>query len=560
MTCSFAKEFSSSAFTNVENQFISEYLPIATGDAVKVYLYGLYLCQNPSLDQSVQEIAKVLGFTEKNVCDQFYFWEEFGLLSVVAREPFTVHYLPVRTTLNAKPRKFKAEKYTDFTKSLQNLISARMISTGEYTEYFSIMETYSIKPDAMLMIVKYCVDLKGDNIGYHYISKVAKDFGNRGLTTIEKIDMELSTYTLRTNELQQILHALSLKRQADYEDANYFKKWTSELNFEFSNILFAAKKIKKGGMAKLDSFLLELYANKSFSKEEITDFINKKQAVYDLTIKINKALSIYVEVLDTVIDNYTNRWLSYGFNEDALLFVANYCFRSNNSTLERMDQLLEELRKQGLIDMTSISDHFENQSRVDEFIKKFLLTVGVNRRPTPWDRENVKMWKSWNFTEEMILEAGKLASGKASPIPYVNGILSNWKNNDVFTVEGLSNQVATDNSQEAYNREYERRRSIAVSRAQKNTEKAFALNGFTALYGRLNSMEKDLAFAELSGNQQVLQSLEKEKTDLIAKVNDILRTINLTLEDLSPRYACPKCKDTGYVGTHRCDCFNNQVK
>ena len=42
----------------------------------------------------------------------------------------------------------------------------------------------------------------------------------------------------------------------------------------------AAKKIKKGGMAKLDSFLLELYANKSFSKEEITDFINKKQAVH----------------------------------------------------------------------------------------------------------------------------------------------------------------------------------------------------------------------------------------------------------------------------------------
>ena len=80
-------------------------------------------------------------------------------------------------------------------------------------------------------------------------------------------------------------------------------------------------------MAKLDEFLLHLYSTKSFSREEIAEYLDKKKAVYDLAIKINKALSVYVEVLDPVIDNYTSKWLSYGFSEDALrcnLFIQKW--------------------------------------------------------------------------------------------------------------------------------------------------------------------------------------------------------------------------------------------
>ena len=40
----FSGDFSSNMFTSVENKFITKYLPQADGDAVRVYLYGLYLC------------------------------------------------------------------------------------------------------------------------------------------------------------------------------------------------------------------------------------------------------------------------------------------------------------------------------------------------------------------------------------------------------------------------------------------------------------------------------------------------------------------------------------
>ena len=561
MICSFSKEFSKNATTNVENSFITQYLPSAGDNAVKVYLYGLYLCNHPEKEFDLKEFADTLSLSEEKVKDCFCYWEEFGLCSILSYEPFTISYLPLNAT-TSKPRKYKAEKYSEFTKGLQVLLPSRMISTSEYTEYFNIMETYSIKPEAMLMIVQYCVDRKGADIGYHYISKVAKDFGNREINTAEKVEKELSSYLLRTSEIAKILKAMAIKRQPDIEDLNLFKKWTNELNFEPENITFVASKLKKANVNKLDELLHKLYSTKCFSKQEIQNYLDNAEKIYNLTISINKALGVYVEVLEPEIESFISKWISYGFTQETLLYIANNMFIEGKNTLAEMNDFIDYLRNRGFIDLSSVNDYFEEQKRTDEFIKKLLLTIGANRRPTPWDRENYAMWKSWNFTEEMILEAGKISSGKSSSIAYMNGILSNWKNNSIFTPESIGEKATlnqANNSQEEYNREYERRRNLAVSRAQKNTEKAMEIEGVKQILSRLNSLEKDLAFAEIAGDQDKLTSLENEQKRLNLEVESLLKTKKLSLKDLSPVYACDKCNDTGYVGTHRCDCFNNKV-
>ena len=110
-------------------------------------------------------------------------------------------------------------------------------------------------------------------------------------------------------------------------------------------------------------------------------------------------------------------------------------------------------------------------------------------------------------------------------------------------------------SQEDYNREYATRRAAAVSKAQKNLEKAHSIDGFTKVYERLFGIEKDLAFAEIAGDEAEKTALIKEKAELNLKAEKLLASIGLDFSDLSPKYACEKCKDTGYVGTHRCDCL-----
>ena len=84
------------------------------------------------------------------------------------------------------------------------------------------------------------------------------------------------------------------------------------------------------------------------------------------------------------------------------------------------------------------------------------------------------------------------------------------------------------------------------------------IEGFAQIYSKLNSIERDLAFAEIAGDELALNKLENEKKELVQNGEKLLMTKGLTFESLSPIYACSKCNDTGYVGTHRCDCFDKK--
>ena len=65
--CSFSKDCDDNAYTLIDNKFITKYLPEADGFAVKVYLYGLFLCNTRESDLSISAMAKELGADIKAV-------------------------------------------------------------------------------------------------------------------------------------------------------------------------------------------------------------------------------------------------------------------------------------------------------------------------------------------------------------------------------------------------------------------------------------------------------------------------------------------------------------
>ncbi|MBO7377372.1 MAG: DnaD domain protein, partial [Clostridia bacterium] len=319
--------------------------------------------------------------------------------------------------------------------SLQKIVSGRMITTAEFSEYFRIMETYNVRQEAMLMIAQYCVDLKGDDIGYRYVSAVAKDFAARGVTTPEKVEKELQNYVVRSKEIAEILSALGAKRKPEVEDATLFAKWTAELGFEPAAIVAAASALKRGSMKKLDEFIMELYANKKFDVKEIAEFSKSRKYLYELAVRINKQLSVYYELIDPVVSEYTSRWVAMGYTEEALLFIADFCFRHNKRDLGEMDELLKKLHGEGVIDIDGVADYFRALSGENEFLRKVLEKLALTRRPNEWDRNNLSRWRSWGFTDELILFAAEVSNGKSNPTVYMNAVLGSWKNNGVFTLE-----------------------------------------------------------------------------------------------------------------------------
>lgn len=334
---SVSDEIANKSFTYVENKFISKYLPVLDPVAVKVYLYSLYLFQS-GFGGSLDDLAAKLNMTADEAQSYFEYLEEFELVSVISVSPFEVKILDAEN-ISGTPKKFKPEKYADFTKAVQSIIKGRMISTNEFREYFVMLEEYGFEQNALIMIISYCVNLKGDNIRLQYIKKVARSFAEDGITSAKKVDEKLSAYTYSTTALIGIFKAAGINRQPDIEDDKLYKKWTAELGFDDGAIAACAKKFKIKSTEKLDSTLEELYKNKKFDVKEIEAYCDGRIAVYNCALDIAKALGVYMQNAAPYLENYVNVWCDWGFGFTALKSIAEYCFKNGKKSFEEMNDL-----------------------------------------------------------------------------------------------------------------------------------------------------------------------------------------------------------------------------
>ena len=421
--------------TSVENKFISKYLPAIDAVAAKVYLYSLFLLQSGA-SYMLTDLAHSLELDEDKVKEYFVYLEELELVSIVCENPFEVKILEAEN-VTGTPKKFKPEKYSDFTKNAQNALKGRMISTNEFREYFVLMEEYGFEQNALIMIINYCVNLHGDNIRAAYIKKVAKSFAEDGATTAKKVDEKLSAYTSSTPALINLFNAAGIKKQPDLDDDKLYKKWTNELGFEDKAIVAAAKHFKTKNCEKLDEALTELYKNRKLDAKEIEDYCKNKNSIYAATLEIARNLGVYMQTSAPYVENYVNIWCNYGFTFDTLREISAYCFKQGKNSFEDMDGFINNLYENGVVAESAVTEYLDKQRANDKLIKEILTVCGLQRKIIPWYRDSLARWRSWGFNNDMLFEAAKISSGKSNPTAYMNGILSSWKTSDVFSVEKI---------------------------------------------------------------------------------------------------------------------------
>lgn len=176
--CSYSSKLALDGYTVLDNKFLNEFLPQATGDDVKVYLFGLNLCSNPNVEENnLDTITKVLSLTEEQVIRSFSYWQEVGLVQIASKNPLEIKYLPVRANSGSLKLRNK-EKYSDFNKQMQEIITGRMLTPTELNEYYTLIEVYHFEPEAVVLIAKYCTSLKNNSIGYPYILAVARNYAD----------------------------------------------------------------------------------------------------------------------------------------------------------------------------------------------------------------------------------------------------------------------------------------------------------------------------------------------------------------------------------------------
>ena len=440
--CDKEKQLIDSGYTCIDNKFILNYLADAPDVRSAVYMLGLTLSQSSGDDNSCATIAQKLGIAEADVMSAYLYWEELGLVHITGENPPRVIYLNVDASTSAL-KKIKPGKYTKFSQEMQRIIEGRMLTTNEYNDYYMFLEGTTFEPEALLAVAKYCVELKGTNINHRYILTVARNLLSRGATTLVAVQDNLNSQQKYDDDLKLVFKALGSNRKIEHNDRELYEKWNKEFGFSLDTIVAVAKKCKTGGMARLDGQLLEYYKKGALSVVEMDNYDKEKAQLYDLARDINKCIGVYYQSLDAIVEEYVSNWVRCGFDEQTLIAIAKYCFRSGIRTLGGLASIVEKLYKNGVTTLSSLEQYLAHISAKDENILAVLKASGIDRRVTNNDRALFRTWtESWGMPQEVILFVAEKSAGTTAPIAYINRVLSDYKQKGVVTVEQAKMQVA----------------------------------------------------------------------------------------------------------------------
>ena len=454
----FSSDFLIESFTLVDNLFINEHLPHCSEKQLKVYLYGLYMCSMPERMNSLDEMCATLGVTEAELLAIYTDFEDAGLCRVVSKNPLEVAYCSLKRAMQP-PKKYKSEKWNDFNRELQELFHERMLTPNEYNEYYAFLDSVKMDRDAMLMIARYCIELKGESVRYPYILTVARNWANEGVRTVADVENKLNEYEAQSEDMRAVLAALGRKGGAELEEKQMLTKWTRSWGFTLPAVLEAAKSLKGGkSFRKLDSRLDEFYRMSVFTAEDMRDYNARRDHLTDLAVRINKTIGVFYGSVDHILEVYTSPWLEKGFSEEALLTVAHYCFLSGIRTLEGMNGVVDKFYSQGLLTVDAINAFIGEQVEQDERIKKIVEATGRERGVTASDRNYYRTWSAaWGFADDVILYAAELSAGRSYPVSAINRLLSEWKAQGVSSLEDAKRVGNTPSPRPSSSKNFEER-------------------------------------------------------------------------------------------------------
>lgn len=479
--CKFSTEYIANSKTEIDNIFINDYLPFADPKHTVVYLYGLYIAKSNTFDNSLENMAKTLNMSEDDVVSAFTFWEEQGLVRLLQTNPIQVTYIPLNNVLSAN-KLYKPDKYEVFNGQAQEIFkSKRQISKHEYEEYYDFLERYHVEQEALLMIMKYCVETKKSAVGYNYILTVAKNWANEGITTTLQVEEKLQVMEEKSYELGEIFKVAGIKRAPYVEERSLLAKWLNEYGFSLEVILHIIQKNKTKGrfsFDRLDAILTKYYEMKLLSTNEIESFEKEKKDLYDLAKEINKTIGVYYENLEGVVEKYILKWINMGFSNELLLNIAEYCFKTSVRTLEGMNTAVSKFYKLGILSVQAFSQYMEEILSTDNKLQNILTSLEINRNVNFMDRENYKIWKeNWKIDDSLIEYATTLSKGKDSPLKYLSRVLADWHEKGIKTVDEAKNTTPLTASKE-------------TSNYKKNfTGRSYSSNELNALFQSIDEIE-----------------------------------------------------------------------
>ncbi|MCL2382805.1 MAG: DnaD domain protein [Oscillospiraceae bacterium] len=272
-------------FSNTElpDIFFTEYLSMANGDSIKLYLYLVFLAKHEK-DIKLNDLSKKLNLSLPIIQASLAFWEEHGVITKKGTgfilnnlQEIELHklYKPNLTlSKETVENNAKSQYRAKAVESINNRCFQGIMSPTWYSDIDLWFKKYHFDEQVMISLFDYC--LSRSALHKNYVQAVAESWSKNNIKTYT----DLENYYQKYEKLTKIKKAISKKLGrynplTQYEEA-YIEKWTMDFGYDLDVISIALKKTTSKANPSfdyLDKLLSDWYDRNFKTTVEIEAFL-----------------------------------------------------------------------------------------------------------------------------------------------------------------------------------------------------------------------------------------------------------------------------------------------
>lgn len=423
--------------TQVENLFIDEYMGKAPGDYVKVYLYGLRLCQAPGMDApSLAEVARQLDLTPEAVSDAFAYWARRGLVEVTSKQPLAVRYRSIQQVFSRGNPTAALYPYAELKTRLESLLQGQLLNPQDLEKVLDWVEVLGFSQDAAVLLVEYCLDLFRDRgrkrASFAYMDKVAQEWAQKGLTEASRARAYVQRQNADARGARAVLDRMGLTGRAptDGEIAS-FHRWTAEWGLAPEAILQACDRMtaSRPNFRYLDRMLASLrQAGAATGQEAAVHYATEAQTQQELGL-LQHSLGVPVTGSPEA-GRLLASWHELGFSTAAMGRIAATLVKEKAGapTLDDLDAVLQRFAKGGLVSDEAVAQYLSDVEEARQAMGELVAGWGEHRAATAAERRAYLAWRRQGDDPGLIaLAAGYAQNAQGNRLSFMERVLSDWR-------------------------------------------------------------------------------------------------------------------------------------
>lgn len=442
--CAFAGKDAMFGVTPVENMFILEYMPGATGDFVRVYLYGLMLCHHPEMDEGIDGMARALRIDTDTILSAYRYWEREGLVSRLTDTPPTYEYLTLSSMTRAGEPLDEVYKYKNFNKELQNALPGLLLDSHEYRIANEWLDVLNLPEDVILFMVRAEVSKRGKKLPaprtlFKHLDETATLWANEGIYSIDQAEDYIRRTGAAAECARAVIKQFGQSRPATRDEISLAEKWIGEWNLTLDTVISGCSETVKSTVPSF-AYLDKILSTRLSGESDSDDAREKVKLLLSHLGTASRPTQAHISAYRQFIES--------GFDFPAIEQAAILCGENNRRTFEDIQRKLDQWKKMGVTTLKEIEEERRIQKQYTEIALSIFERCGIDKKVVKSDISQVRIWTAL-IELDAVLYAAECALGADAPMKYINKLIVSWSAKGIKTLEAAQKEFALHRAESA---------------------------------------------------------------------------------------------------------------